>query len=93
MSYRWPMPMHMEPLLGQGQKSRASRWMRLNLLLVDQGENQLKGAKGPSGYLPRKEYQCDYVKKWQLVATKYKLELPVTDRRVLLSISTECTGL
>ena len=65
----------------------------VNLLLVDDGENQLKGAKGPSEYLPRKEFQCDYVKKWQLVATKYKLELPVTDRRVLLSISTECTGL
>ena len=64
-----------------------------NLLLVDDGENQLKGAKGLSEYLPRKEFQCDYVKKWQLVATKYKLELPVTDRRVLLSISTECTGL
>ena len=65
----------------------------INLLLVDDGENQLKGAKGPSGYLPRKEYQCDYVKKWQLVATKYKLELPVTDRRVLFSISTACSGL
>ena len=64
-----------------------------NLLLVDDEENQFKGAKGPSEYLPRKEFQCDYVKKWQLVATKYKLELPVTDRRVLLSISTECTGL
>jgi len=64
----------------------------INLLLVDDGENQLKGAKGPSGYLPRKEYQCDYVKKWQLVATKYKLELPVTDRRVLFSISTGCSG-
>jgi len=63
-----------------------------NLLLVDDGENQLKGAKGPSGYLPRKEYQCDYVKKWQLVATKYRLELPVTDRRVLFSISTGCSG-
>ena len=65
----------------------------INLLLVDDGENQLKGAKGPSGYLPRKEYQCDYVKKWQLVATKYKLELPVTYRRVLFSISTACSGL
>ena len=40
------------------------------------------------------EFLLDEIrKKWQLVATKYKLELPVTDRRVLLSISTECTGL
>ena len=65
----------------------------INLLLVDDGENQLKGAKGPSGYLPRKEYQCDYVKKWQLVATKYELEVPHTDSRVLLNISTACLGL
>jgi len=64
-----------------------------NLLLVDDGENQFKGAKGPSEYLPRKEFQCDYVKIWQLVATKYKLELPSPGRRVLLNISTECTGL
>ena len=64
-----------------------------NLLLVDDGENQFKGAKGPSEYLPRKEFRCNYVQIWQLVATKYKLELPATDRRVLLSISTECKRL
>ena len=61
-----------------------------NLLLVDDGENQFKGAKGPSEYLPRKEFQCDYVKIWQLVASKYKLELPAGDRRVLSSLSTGC---
>jgi hypothetical protein len=64
-----------------------------NLLLVDDGENQSKGAKGPSEYLPRKEFQCAYAQIWQLVATKYELEVPHTDSRVLLNISTECSGL
>ena len=61
-----------------------------NLLLVDDGENQFKGAKGPSEYLPRKEFQCDYVQIWRLVSTKYKLELPARDRRILSRISTVC---
>ena len=61
-----------------------------NLLLVDDGENQSKGAKGPSEYLPRIEFQCDYVQIWQLVAAKYDLDLPVKDRRVLSRISVGC---
>ena len=61
-----------------------------NLLLVDDGENQSKGAKGPSEYLPRHEFQCDYVQIWQLVATKYNLDLPIRDRRVLSRISIGC---
>ena len=62
----------------------------VNLLLVDDEENQFKGAKGPSEYLPRKEFQCDYVQIWRLVSTKYKLELPARDRRILSRISTVC---
>jgi len=62
----------------------------VNLLLVDDGENQSKGAKGPSEYLPRIEFQCDYVQIWQLVAAKYNLDLPIRDRRILSRISVGC---
>ena len=61
-----------------------------NLLLVDDGENQSKGAKGPSEYLPRKEFQCDYVKIWQIVSTKYDLDLPERDLSVLQRILIQC---
>ena len=61
-----------------------------NLLLVDDGENQSKGAKGPSKYLPRKEFQCDYVKIWQIVSTKYDLDLPERDLRVLQRVLIQC---
>ena len=63
-----------------------------NLLLVDDSENQFKGAKGPSEYLPRKEFQCDYVKIWQIVSTKYNLELPTKDLRVIRRILAECAN-
>jgi hypothetical protein len=61
-----------------------------NLLLVDDGENQSKGAKGPSEYLPRKEFQCEYVRIWQLVATKYNLDLLKRDLGAIRNILTQC---
>jgi hypothetical protein len=61
-----------------------------NLLLVDDGENQSKGAKGPSEYLPRKEFQCEYARIWQLVATKYNLDVPERDLGTIRNILTQC---
>jgi hypothetical protein len=61
-----------------------------NLLLVDDGENQSKGAKGPSEYLPRKEFQCEYARIWNLVATKYNLDLAERDLGTIRNILTQC---
>tara|TARA_B100000686_G_scaffold263077_1_gene276664 strand:+ start:426 stop:1133 length:708 start_codon:yes stop_codon:yes gene_type:complete len=61
-----------------------------NLLLVDDGENQFKGAKGPSKYLPRKEFQCEYARTWLLVAGKYKLDLQKQDLDTIREILILC---
>lgn len=61
-----------------------------NLLLIDDGENQSKGAKGPSEYLPRKEFQCEYAEIWRLVSTKYDLILPDRDQETIRNILSQC---
>ena len=73
-----------------GTKKQSFAMDETNLLLVDDGENQSKGAKGPSEYLPRKEFQCDYVKIWQMVSTKYNLQLPAKDLHILRTVLAGC---
>ena len=58
----------------------------LNLLLVDDGENNRKGAKGPSQYLPIKSFHCNYARIWQTVSEKYKLDLSFADQMMLASV-------
>lgn len=44
----------------------------LNLLVVDDGLNQSKGAKGPSQWMPpNHQFRCEYLHRWQLVLYKY----------------------
>lgn len=61
-----------------------------NLLIVDDGENQRKSAKGPADYLPRFQYQCEYASKWQGLARKYELQLAHRDTLVLERILLSC---
>ena len=61
-----------------------------NLLIVDDGENQSKGASGPATYLPRNQYQCDYATRWQAVAAKYELQLARQDLQTLTRILRDC---
>jgi len=45
-----------------------------NLIAVEDGLNQEKGSKGPDNWLPpKKSFQCLYVKKFDKVVKKYKL--------------------
>ena len=51
----------------------------LNLLAVDDGLNQSKGAKGLSEWLPPQlEYVCDYLMRWLIVMSAYP-ELSFSD--------------
>ncbi len=44
----------------------------INLLVVDDGLNQFKGAKGPSKWMPPNEsFRCDYIALWERVLEKY----------------------
>ncbi|MES3007139.1 MAG: DUF1524 domain-containing protein [Pseudomonadota bacterium] len=61
-----------------------------NLLIVDDGENQSKGASGPAQYLPRAEYQCEYARRWQTIAAKYELQLARQDMQTLTTIQRDC---
>lgn len=55
-----------------------------NLLPVWKRLNRQKGAKGPSKWLPpKKEYQCEYLNKWNKIVKKYKL---VIQHRKIASI-------
>lgn len=56
----------------------------INLLAVDDGLNQQKGAKGPGDWLPpNREYRCDYFFKWNAVLEKYRdLSMRSDEKRV-----------
>ena len=61
-----------------------------NLLIVEDNANQSKGARGPSGYLPRLEYQCEYAFKWIYLANKYNLYLDISDQLFISEILNIC---
>ena len=47
-----------------------------NLLVVDDGLNQAKGARGPDTWLPpNRLYRCAYLARWALILNKYQLSL------------------
>ena len=54
-----------------------------NLLVVDDRENQMKGAKGLSEYMPRIEYQCKYIGRWKTLSVKYGLALNLKDLKII----------
>jgi len=61
-----------------------------NLLVTQDNANQSKGAKGPSEYLPRIEYQCEYARKWKFLASKYELSIDQADRSLINGILRGC---
>ena len=61
-----------------------------NLLIVEDNANQSKGARGPSEYLPRIEYQCEYAAKWAYLAKKYELILDPLDNNLINQILDSC---
>ena len=54
-----------------------------NLLVVDDRENQIKGSKGLSEYMPRVEYQCEYIHRWVYLSQKYQLSLSPPDLKII----------
>jgi len=63
----------------------------MNLLLTERSETRKKGDKGPSRYLPRDEYRCDYARQWEAIAEKYDLRLASRDRNRIRSILADCS--
>ncbi|MDP2140160.1 MAG: hypothetical protein Q8L20_05055 [Gammaproteobacteria bacterium] len=62
----------------------------LNLILTERSEARRKNERGPSRYLPREEYRCDYVRQWLAIAEKYELRLATTDSNRITVILRDC---
>lgn len=64
----------------------------LNLLAVDDGLNQSKGAKGPTDWMPPNHaFRCEYIGQWQAVLVKYpKLSMSPKENRVFKKQINSC---
>jgi endonuclease I len=61
-----------------------------NLVLTERGELRKKGDRGPSRYLPREEYRCDYARQWLAIAEKYDLRLASQDNNRITLLLRDC---
>ena len=64
----------------------------LNLLVVDDGLNQSKGAKGPNEWLPPNQaYRCEYLARWQTILKKYPtLKMTSAKNRIFNTLNHAC---
>lgn len=62
----------------------------MNLVMVDRREAQRKRDRGPNRYLPREEFQCEYVRLWDALAEKYDLQISNSDRNTIRRVIEEC---
>ena len=63
----------------------------LNIMLVERREIRRKRDRGPSRYLPREEFQCEYINLWDQISVKYDLQLSSNDRSTISRMRDECT--
>ncbi|PWK52827.1 HNH endonuclease [Pleionea mediterranea] len=62
-----------------------------NLLIVEDGLNQEKGAKGPDLWMPPNHpFRCDYVKKFDFIVKKYELNYAPSEKRIIDRMITRC---
>ncbi len=62
-----------------------------NLILVDDGRNQSKGAKGPGEWMPNNSaYHCMYVFRWSYLIDKYNLSANQVDSAKISEVAGEC---
>jgi len=66
----------------------------LNLLVVDDGLNQSKGAQGPTEWMPPNQaYRCEYLHQWQKVLGRYStLQMLPNEVRVFNKQINVCKG-
>ena len=62
----------------------------LNLMLVDKQEIRRKRDRGPSRYMPRDDFQCEYAQLWKVIAEKYDLQLEASDRNEIRRVLEAC---
>jgi hypothetical protein len=62
----------------------------LNIMLVEKREIRRKSSRGPDRYLPRDEFQCEYVRLWEAIADRYDLQLGTRDRSSIARVLRDC---
>ena len=62
----------------------------MNMVLVSKQEIRRKRNRGPDRYLPRQEFQCEYVRLWDAIADKYDLQLSSSDRSEISNVLRDC---
>ncbi len=62
----------------------------LNIMLVEKREIRRKSGRGPDRYLPREEFQCEYVGLWEVIADKYDLQINTRDRAEITKTKRDC---
>ena len=65
----------------------------MNLILVEKREIRRKSERGPDRYLPRDEYQCNYVRLWEAIADKYDIQLQSRDKSAISRTLRDCPEL
>ena len=64
----------------------------MNMILIERREVRRKRDRGPSRYLPREEFQCEYAYLWDQLSDKYDLQLSSSDRSTISRIlNNECS--
>ncbi len=63
----------------------------MNLMLVEKNEIRKKRDRGPDRYLPREEFQCEYVGLWEAIADNYDLQIENRDRNRIRKIQEDCS--
>ena len=63
----------------------------LNIMLIDRREIRRKRDRGPSRYLPRDEFQCEYINLWDQISEKYNLQLSTSDRSTISRLNSDCS--
>jgi hypothetical protein len=64
----------------------------MNLLLIEKREIKRKSERGPDRYLPREEFQCEYVNLWKAIADKYDLTLENRDKNKITLLLRDCSS-
>jgi len=62
----------------------------LNIMLVERREIRRKRDRGPSRYLPRAEFQCEYINLWNQISEKYDLQLSTNDKSTISRLNADC---
>lgn len=62
-----------------------------NILVTEDNANQSKRPRGPSEYMPpRQEYQCEYIRRWRFLLSKYELQADAADVTAIRDIDRSC---